>query len=352
MDFSLFYFAGRAAGDRQDRYRLLLDGARFADEHGFAAVWTPERHFHPFGGLYPNPSVTASAVAAVTRRVGVRAGSVVCRCTTRCASRRSGRWWTTCRAAGSGVSFASGWHADDFGSRRRTTRTASDVLRRRGIETSPALARRGRAPDGTAAGTADGAHLPAAGPARAAGLAHPSATPETYRLPGEIGAGVLTHLMGQTPRSWPGRSRSTAGRWPRTSRGEPGEVALMLHTFVGPDRDEVREIVREPFSEYLRSSIGPDRARVRRRPARRRPEQPVRGRRGVPGGTVLRPVLRHRRPDGRPRRRSRRVRRLHGIGVDEVACLIDFVGDVDAVLAALPHLDRLKDTFGQELEGR
>ena len=25
-------------------------------QHGFAAVWTPERHFHAFGGLYPNPA--------------------------------------------------------------------------------------------------------------------------------------------------------------------------------------------------------------------------------------------------------------------------------------------------------
>ncbi len=47
-------------------YRLLLEGAKFADTHDFEAVWTPERHFHPFGGLYPNPSVTSAAVAAIT----------------------------------------------------------------------------------------------------------------------------------------------------------------------------------------------------------------------------------------------------------------------------------------------
>ena len=29
----------------------------------------------------------------------------------------------------------------------------------------------------------------------------------------------------------------------------------MLHTFVGDDDDEVREIVREPMKEYLRSSV-------------------------------------------------------------------------------------------------
>ena len=45
--------------------------------NGFKAVWTPERHFHAFGGLYPNPAVTSAAVAAITTRVRVRAGSVV-----------------------------------------------------------------------------------------------------------------------------------------------------------------------------------------------------------------------------------------------------------------------------------
>ena len=42
---------------------LLLEGAKFADANGFCAVWTPERHFHAFGGPYPNPSVTGAAVA-------------------------------------------------------------------------------------------------------------------------------------------------------------------------------------------------------------------------------------------------------------------------------------------------
>ncbi|MDQ4039989.1 MAG: LLM class flavin-dependent oxidoreductase, partial [Actinomycetota bacterium] len=74
MDFSLFYFADDG-GSSTDRYRLLIEGARFADTHGFAAVWTPERHFHAFGGQYPYPAVTGAAVAAVTERV--RLGSLV-----------------------------------------------------------------------------------------------------------------------------------------------------------------------------------------------------------------------------------------------------------------------------------
>src|SRR5262249_14136941 len=48
LEFSLFYFANDTAGASPTatpsgkRYRLLLEGAKFADTHNFAAVWTPE----------------------------------------------------------------------------------------------------------------------------------------------------------------------------------------------------------------------------------------------------------------------------------------------------------------------
>src|SRR5439155_12747672 len=114
VDLSLFYFASDTSDATHDRYRLLLDGARFADEHGFTAVWTPERHFHAFGGIYPNPSVTAAAVAAVTRRVAVRAGSVVA--PLHHPLRIAEEWAVVDNLSGgrAGVSFASGWHAVDF----------------------------------------------------------------------------------------------------------------------------------------------------------------------------------------------------------------------------------------------
>src|SRR5690606_38651302 len=76
MEFSLYYW-GNDDGIGRDKYKLLLEGAQFADQHGFCAVWTPERHFHAFGGPYPNPSVTGAAVAAVTHNISVRAGSYV-----------------------------------------------------------------------------------------------------------------------------------------------------------------------------------------------------------------------------------------------------------------------------------
>src|SRR5207248_8926905 len=113
MDLSLFYFADDSAADG-DRYRLLLEGARFADANNFTAVWTPERHFHPFGGLYPNPSVTSAAIAAVTERVKIRAGSVVA--PLHHPLRIAEEWSVVDNLSHgrAGVSFASGWHASDF----------------------------------------------------------------------------------------------------------------------------------------------------------------------------------------------------------------------------------------------
>ena len=71
IDFNLFYW-GNDDGVGPKKYELLLEGAKFADANGFNAVWTPERHFHAFGGPYPNPSVTGAAAHRCTIPRGVR----------------------------------------------------------------------------------------------------------------------------------------------------------------------------------------------------------------------------------------------------------------------------------------
>jgi natural product biosynthesis luciferase-like monooxygenase protein len=76
-DLSLFFFSADSAGRQDRKYQMLLESAKFADEHHFAAVWTPERHFQRFGGLYASPSVTAAALAVITNHIAIRAGSVV-----------------------------------------------------------------------------------------------------------------------------------------------------------------------------------------------------------------------------------------------------------------------------------
>src|ERR1044072_728353 len=113
MDFGIMFFP---TGQRrnENKYHLLIEAAKYADERGFCAVWTPERHFHEFGGLYPNPALTSAALAAITKRVQLRAGSVVLPLHHPI---RVAEEWAFVDNLSHGrvaVSFASGWHADDF----------------------------------------------------------------------------------------------------------------------------------------------------------------------------------------------------------------------------------------------
>src|SRR3954452_23783252 len=127
MDFSLFYFANDSAAEG-DRYRLLMEGAKFADTHGFVAVWTPERHFHAFGGLYPNPAVTGAAIAAVTENVQIRAGSVVL--PLHHPARVAESWSVVDNLSRGrvGISFASGWNPNDFVLRPENFRDAKNAM--------------------------------------------------------------------------------------------------------------------------------------------------------------------------------------------------------------------------------
>ncbi|MEM7187702.1 MAG: LLM class flavin-dependent oxidoreductase [Bacteroidota bacterium] len=76
MNFSFFYFP-TGESTEGDKYKLLVEGAKFADDHGFEAIWVPERHFHSFGDQFPNPSVAAAAVSTITNNIKLRSGSVV-----------------------------------------------------------------------------------------------------------------------------------------------------------------------------------------------------------------------------------------------------------------------------------
>jgi len=76
-EFGIMFFSASEESLLTDKYRLVMEAARFADQHGFSSVWVPERQFATLGGLNPNPSVLHAAVAAVTTRVALRAGSVV-----------------------------------------------------------------------------------------------------------------------------------------------------------------------------------------------------------------------------------------------------------------------------------
>jgi natural product biosynthesis luciferase-like monooxygenase protein len=343
MDFSLFYFGGDFDAGSRDRYRLLKEGARFADRGGFAAVWTPERHFHRFGGLYPNPSVTGAAVAALTSRVQIRAGSVVI--PLHDPLRVAEEWSVVDNLSGGrvGISFASGWQPNDFAlapdayaGRRAGMERGIDEVRR--LWRGETVRRR----SGTGTEVDVGIFPPPLQPELPVWITS-AKTPDTFRMAGENGAGLLTHLLGHSAEELAGKIALYREAWRAAGHPGRGHVSLMLHTFVGDDVEAVRETVREPLCAYLKTSFdllaGLGDATGAGTDIRSLPEAEldalVRQAFGRFFDTAA--LL------GTPESCADMIDRLKGVDVDEVACLIDFGVAEDEVLAALEHLARARE---------
>jgi len=350
LDFSL-YFWGNDDGTGPRKYQLLLEGARYADLRGFRAVWTPERHFHAFGGPYPNPSVTGAAVAAVTRNLDIRAGS--CVVPLHHPARVAEEWAVIDNISNgrAGIAFASGWMPEDFLLRPENAPPNNKNAMLRDIEVVRRLWR-GEAVPFDAPG---GKEVNVLTQPRPVSKELPvwvttAGNPETYRDAARLGANVLTHLLGQSINEVAEKIRIYRETLAETGRN-PADytVTLMLHTLVGRDREEVRHAAREPMKAYLRSAAALIKQYAWAFPAFKKPK-------GVtqPMDIDLQTLdpeevdaiiefafLRYFDDSGlfgTVDDALARVEQLKAIGVDEVACLIDFGVSTEAALAALEPL--------------
>ncbi|MBI6630199.1 MupA/Atu3671 family FMN-dependent luciferase-like monooxygenase [Pontibaca salina] len=350
IDFNLFYW-GNDDGAGPKKYELLLEGAKFADENGFNAVWTPERHFHAFGGPYPNPSVTGAAVAALTKNLSVRAGS--CVAPLHHPARIAEEWavidnLTNGRA---GLAIASGWQPDDFVLRPENTPPANKPAMYEAIEKLRALWR------------GDAVEFPKADGTPHAVITQPrpvspelplwvttAGNPDTWREAGEIGANVLTHLLGQTVDEVAGKIEVYHAAL-RKAGHDPADftVTLMLHTFLAETRENSREIARAPMKDYLRSAAALIKQYAWAFPAFKRPEgvtNPFEMDLGTLAEDELEAILDFafdRYFDesglfGTVEDALARTEQLKRIGVDEIACLIDYGIAPEIVMEGLKPL--------------
>lgn len=352
--FSLFYFASANDASNAEQYRLLLEGAKFADAHGFEAVWTPERHFHEFGGLYPNPSVISAAIAASTSRVQIRAGS--CVAPLHHPARIAEEWALVDNLSNgrTGIAFASGWQPDDFLLRPENFADKQAALMRviddvRGLWRGERRQFPGPLGHPVEIGT-----FPRPVQRELPFWITSAGNPETFAAAGRAGANLLTHLLGQTAAEVGVKLDAYRRAWREAGHPGDGHVTMMLHSFVGPDKDAVREIVREPLIDYLRSSASLLKQYAWSFPAFRRPgEQDAAD---LPDLAELsadetEALLEHAFERyfetsglfGPPERCIDLVERLRDAGVDEFGCLIDFGVPTQVVLDHLPQLDRLRE---------
>ena len=355
MDIGLFYFSSDAGPNTSgDRYKLLLEGAKFADEHDFSTVWTPERHFHLFGGLYPNPSVTSAAVAAVTEKVAIRAGSIVLPLHN---TIRVAEEWSVVDNLSNGrvgFSFASGWHVNDFALKPENFENRRQLMFDE-IETVRKLWR------GESIALLNGAGEPFE-----AKIYPPAIQKEppiwittagnidTFRAAGEGGFNVLTNLLGQSIEDL--TSKISAYRQGRKDKGFAGQgnVSVMVHTFIGSHVDEVRELVREPFCHYLKTSFDLVKIAPWAFPAFKQPSKSAAQDSSFDADNLtaedMDALIEHAFDRyfetaglfGTPTSVLPLIDKIKAAGIDELACLIDFGVDDQAVLNSLKYLNQLR----------
>jgi natural product biosynthesis luciferase-like monooxygenase protein len=256
LKFSLFFF-GKADYTHSDSvYEDLFKTVRQAEAGGFVGVWTPERHFDDLGGFFPSPAVLAAALARETQTLKLRAGSVVLPLNNPI---RVAEDWAVVDHLSAGrveLSFATGWHSNDFALAPENYGQRHDLLYPR-IEEVRKLWRGQSLPRREGSGSQIQIQT------------HPRplqkeltvwitaiGNPESYRKIGNAGANLLTCLLDQEVEELAEKLKiyrqalSDAGHDPAQF-----QVCVFLHTFLGQDLDAVRGIVSEPFKDYLRSSL-------------------------------------------------------------------------------------------------
>jgi len=347
VDFSLFYFANHDSRDGEPgRYRLLLESAKWADRNGFTRLWAPERHFHSFGGLSPNPSVIAAALAATTTRVQICSGSVVL--PLHDPIRVAEEWAVVDNLSNGrvGLGLACGWVPNDF----VISDSQAGFERRKEVfeEKTRQLQRLWRGEPHEVVNP-QGERISVETIPRPIQKEVPiwitaAANPETFRQAGEMGANLLTHLLGQTLGALGEKIQVYRRAWQDAGHPGRGIMTLMLHTYVGDSDEEVHELAREPMKRYLAGSLNLAAAHLSSVPFLKKAD-------AIDVGELT-PELVDETLEasfekyfhmasmlGSFEKCLDVVDRLREIDVDEAACLIDFGIDDEAVWAGLERLN-------------
>jgi natural product biosynthesis luciferase-like monooxygenase protein len=344
--FSVYYFGNYEAEFSRNKYELLLKGAKFADQNGFTAVWVPERHFHAFGGFSPNPSVVAAALARETKRLQIRAGSVVL--PLHHPIRVAEEWSVVDNLSQGrvGISFASGWQPNDFvfapdGYENRHERMY------RGIEIVKKLWRGESIQTLSGSGKEISVKLSPMPMQRELPMWLTGASERSFIKAGEMGTRVLSNLQDQTVEELAKKIALYREALVRNGHDpNSGHVSLLLHTYVVDDMDQAKRIARLPFYNYMKSSLG-------------LMGNALKGRQGRPLDLAMiseddleyvlangyERYINSAALIGTPDTCRVIVNRLIEIGVDEIGCLLDFGVDTASVVDSLPYLNELRQQY-------
>jgi natural product biosynthesis luciferase-like monooxygenase protein len=339
---SLFFFSADSSERHDHKYQLLQESAKFADENGFAAVWTPERHFQQFGGLYGSPSVTSAALAVTTRHISIRAGSIVLPLQN--PLRVAEEWAMIDNLSGGRVAIAvaSGWHVNDFVLSPDTYQNRyGDMHEKLALIRKLWRGEKIMLPNGAGVMTETGILPAPIQPELPIWLT--SQSDDSFLCAGKMGFNVLTanfslrHSMKDFT-----RKAQIYRDAIREHHGKPGHITLMAHTFCAASREEVKGIAAPAMARYLRvnvgmqkdNSIGAKKENGYSAVSERESEILIRNQ-------VINDLHSPLSFVGTLDECAQQAERLSESGVDEIACLIDFGIGYEHVMASLKRLSAL-----------
>jgi natural product biosynthesis luciferase-like monooxygenase protein len=342
MRFSFLFFSQMLSQDNSNPYQLLTDLTKFGDENGFEAVWLPERHFSPVGGSYANPAVIAASLAVQTQNIRLRSGSVVLPLHHPADVVEQ---WSIVDNLSSGrvdLGVASGWDVDDFVLCPETYENLRQTWLDR-IGTVKSLWRGDKSTFANGKGDAvDITVYPRPVQKELNLWLAVSRKTESFKLAGEMGANVLTMLSGINLAQLAKKievyrkAREAAGYDPST-----GVVSLMMHTYVHKDMASVDKVVRTHFMQYIKGTlsshlkggaVGSDK-KLSPRDIEKMAEYSYH--RYVKTGTLF----------GDVQQAGIMVEKTTAVGVDEIACMMDFGPDSTEIADSLYYLNQLKNQY-------
>ncbi|WP_084414630.1 MupA/Atu3671 family FMN-dependent luciferase-like monooxygenase [Chitinibacter tainanensis] len=346
LGLSIFFFGQSEATRDENPYELIRETAEFADVHGFEAIWLPERHFHRFGAAFPDPAVLASALSQVTKNLRLRAGSVVL--PLHHPARIAEQWSLVDQLSKgrAGIAITAGWNQNDF------VLSSSDAYTNRFESLGKQIQQLRRfwqqEPETLINPSGDSVSLTTY-PKPFQSLAPLWLTcnrrKEGFIEAGSLGVNLLTALLSQTEDELAENIRCY--RQSLVDSGfspQQGRVTLMVHCFVHDNPDELNEWVTPALHEYLHSS-----ADLWQQGSKALHAQGAEEREKL----IRFAAMRYRKSQaliGSTEECYAKLERWHELGVDEVACLVDFGLSAQQIKVGLQSLCKLVPSKVNPLE--
>lgn len=344
IDLSLFFFD--AYEKDASSYSFYLECAKIADTNNLTAIWTPERHFDNVAGRFPNPAILSSAIAMVTDKIKIRAGSVVSPLhqTVRIAE----EWAMVDQLSNgrAGLSLASGWHPQDFilapkNYENRKLMMFEQLKQLRTLWSGDSILEKDHKDNMISIKT-----YPQPKQNQIPIWITAAANPETFAEAGKHGVNILTHLLNQT-REDLAKSIDIYKVELQKSGHNPAEftVTLMIHTFVAETDEEAISKASEALRSYLLEHINLLNKTSNVQLENKNPDSEIESF----IDNVVKRFLSEASLIGSPETVRNIIGKFNQVGVNEFACLVDFGLPKETILSHLSLLNSIAETGNTDL---